>query len=72
MDPSEGFKIAIIPKERSFPRIIAIKLKDIAKKEARDAYNFYNAEKDLILWSDGSKLETGGVGAGITWKKNNT
>ena len=49
MDPSEGFKVAIIPKERSFPRTIAIKPKDIAEKEARDAYNFYNAKKDLIL-----------------------
>jgi hypothetical protein len=28
----------------------------------------YSTDSDLILWSDGSRLETGAVGAGIAWE----
>ena len=46
-----------------------IKPKDSAETEANNAYSVDKAESKLILWSDGSKLETGGVGAGIAWKR---
>ena len=48
-----------------------IKPKDIAETEARNVYNSRNAALELAIWTDGSKLDTGGVGAGITWKRDN-
>src|SRR5271156_5828740 len=72
IDPAEGCEIAKPPKDQIFPGNIVIKPKDIAETEARNAYNADNAALDLVIWSDGSKLDTGGVGAGIAWKRNNT
>jgi ribonuclease HI len=48
-----------------------IKPKDIAETEARNVYNSRNAALELAIWTDGSKLDTGGVGAGVTWKRDN-
>src|SRR5213078_1501995 len=70
IDPSEGCEIARPPKDHAFPGDIEIKPKDVAENEAKNAYN--NAALDLVVWSDGSKLETGGVGAGIAWKRGCT
>jgi hypothetical protein len=41
-----------------------IKPKDIAETEARNVYNSRNATLELAIWTDGSKLDTGGVGVG--------
>ena len=71
IDPSEGCEIARTPKDQVFPGNIVIKPKDIAETEARNIYNAHNAALELVIWSDGSKLDTGGVGAGITWKRDN-
>ena len=49
-----------------------IKPKDITELEAYTIYNADKAELDLIIWSDGSKLDIGGVGAGIVWKRGDT
>ena len=49
-----------------------IKPKDIAEIDARNVYNANSARSDLVLWSDGSKLNSGGVGAGIAWKEADT
>ena len=62
-DPSIGFEQAYSVKQREFSGNIIISEKDKAKKEANIHY------KGLILWSDGSKNKSGGVGAGVTWKK---
>jgi hypothetical protein len=51
-----------------FPGIIVIKPKDIAEKEARNIYKSDRVNSDLIIWSDGLKLETEGVGTGIALK----
>jgi hypothetical protein len=51
-----------------FPGTIVIKPKDITEKEARNIYKSDRVNSDLIIWSDGSKLETKGVGIGITLK----
>ena len=65
IDPSEGFERAIQPKGLVFPGDIIISSTETAKKEAEKAYV---TSTDLILWSDGSKLETETIGAGIVWK----
>lgn len=62
LDPLEGFEEAYIVKNLAFPGNIIISAKETAKLEAEKAY------KGLILWSDGSKLDSGAVGAGIAWK----
>ena len=49
-----------------------IKPKDAAESEARTAYNADRGGLDLIIWSDGSKLDIGGVRAGIVWKRGDT
>jgi hypothetical protein len=65
IDPSEGCETAKIPKGQAFSGNLVIKPKDIAETEARNAYKADRAGPNLIFWSDGSKLDTGGVGAGI-------
>ena len=65
IDPSEGFERAILPKELLFPGKVVIESKGKAEENARKAYS---TDSDLILWSDGSRLETGAVGAGIAWE----
>ena len=62
IDPSEGFERAIHPKESLFPGKTAIELREIVEKDAQKAYS---TNSDLILWSDGSRLEIGAIGAGI-------
>jgi len=47
-----------------------IQPKDTAESEARNAYNANRTS--LLIWSDGSKIDTGGVGAGIAWKQGNS
>jgi len=47
-----------------------IQPKDTAESEARNAYNANRTS--LLIWSDGSKIDTGGVGAGIVWKQGNS
>jgi hypothetical protein len=55
-----------------FPGAIVIKPKDIAEKEAKNIYKPDRVNSDLIIWSDGSKLETEGVGTGIALKQGKT
>ena len=62
IDPSEGFERAIHSKESLFPGKTAIEPREIIEKDARKAYS---TDLDLILWSDGSRLEIGAVEAGI-------
>jgi hypothetical protein len=72
IDPAEGCEIARIPKEIVFPGTIVIKPKDVAEKEARNIYKPDRVNSDLIIWSDGSKLETEGVETGIALKQGKT
>jgi hypothetical protein len=51
-----------------FPGTIVIKPKDIAEKEARNIYKPDKVNSNLIIWSDGSKLETEGIRTGIALK----
>jgi hypothetical protein len=55
-----------------FLGIIVIKPKDIAEKEARNIYKSDRVNSDLIIWLDGLKLETEGVGIGIALKQGKT
>lgn len=64
LDPSEGFEEAYTVKKLVFPGEIIISTKEIAELEAEMSYN------GLILWTDGSKLDSGASGAGITWKSS--
>jgi hypothetical protein len=60
IDPAEGCEIARLPKDQKFPGNIVIKPKEVAETEARNAYHTDNAALGLVIWSDGSKLDTGG------------
>jgi ribonuclease HI len=62
IDPSEGFEWTTTPQERVFPGEIHIHEAHRAEEEAR------RPQEGLALWSDGSRLESKAVGAGITWK----
>lgn len=65
IEPSEGFEIATTPKNREFLGKVIIE----PAKEAED--NAYKERKGLVLWTDGSRLESGAIGAGIAYKKAN-
>lgn len=64
LDSSEGFKEAHTVKKLIFPGKIIISTKEIAELEAKMPYN------GLILWTDGSKIDSGATGIGITWKSS--
>jgi hypothetical protein len=68
----EGCEIARIPKEIVFLGIIVIKPKDIAEKEAKNIYKLDRVNLDLIIWSDGLKLEIEDIGIGIALKQGKT
>ena len=65
LDSSEGFKEAYTAKQLVFPGKIIISSKEKAEIEAKRAYN------GLVLWSDGSKIDSEAIGAGIAWKSSN-
>jgi hypothetical protein len=60
INPLEGFERFNTPQEKSFPGQIHI------NKPLRAEEKAYKPRKGLVLWSDGSKLESKAVGAGIT------
>jgi hypothetical protein len=62
IDPSEGFERSNTPQEKVFPGQIHIDEPPRAEEEA------YKPREGLVLWSDGSRLESKAVGAGIAWK----
>jgi hypothetical protein len=62
IDPSEGFERSNTPQEKTFPGQIHIDEPLRAEEEA------YKPREGLVLWSDGSRLESKAVGAGIAWK----
>ena len=68
IDPSEGCETARSPKEKVFPGAIIIKPKKLAEEEAKNIYKPDRVNSDLIIWSDGSKLNIEGVGTGIALK----
>ena len=72
IDPADGCEIAKFPIESKFLGNIIIKPKGIAEKEAKNVYNTYKGGQNLIIWTDGSKLDKGGVGAGIAIKQGIT
>ena len=51
-------------KKLIFPREIIISSKEIAELEAEIPYN------GLILWTDGSRIDSGATGIGITWESS--
>jgi hypothetical protein len=62
IDPSEGFERSNTPQEKVFSGQIHIDEPPRAEEEA------YKLREGLVLWLDGSRLESKAVGAGITWK----
>ena len=64
LDSSEGFEEAFSVKKLVFPGKIIISSKEIAEFEAEMPYN------GLVLWTDGSKIDSGTSGAGIVWKSS--
>jgi hypothetical protein len=62
IDPSESVERSNTPQEKGFPGQIHIDEPPRAEEEA------YKPREGLVLWSDGSRLESKAVGAGITWK----
>jgi hypothetical protein len=59
LDPSEGFEITHWPKGQVFPGEIIINQAKEAETEARQPQN------GLVYWTDGSRLDTAAIGAGI-------
>jgi hypothetical protein len=55
-----------------FSGAIVIKPKDIAEEETKNIYKPEKANLDLIIWLDGSKLETESVRTGIALKQGKT
>jgi hypothetical protein len=62
IDPSEGFERSNTHQEKGFPGQIHIDKPHKAEEKA------YKPREGLVLWSDGSRLESKAVGAGIAWK----
>jgi hypothetical protein len=62
LDPSKGFEWSNTPQKKVFPGHIHID--EPPKAEER----IYKPRERLVLWLDGSKLESKAVGTGITWK----
>jgi hypothetical protein len=60
LDPSEGFEWSNTSQEEVFPEHIYIDEPPKAEEE------IYKPRERLILWSDGFRLESKAVGAGIT------
>jgi ribonuclease HI len=69
IDPAEGCEMARPPKDKTFPGTIIIKPKKTAEEEAKNIYRSDRTNSDLIIWSDGSKLDTERVGTGIALKQ---
>jgi hypothetical protein len=61
-DPSGGFEQTAEAYPGSFPGRIVVENTEEALKRAR------NIKGGLVLWSDGSRLENRGVGAGVAWR----
>ena len=62
VDPSNGFEEVVEIESRSFPGQIKVLDTEEALEQARQS------RPGLTLWSDGSRLEDGRVGAGIAWQ----
>ena len=62
VDPSGGFERTVETCSEAFPGEIVIKEAEEALRKVQEA------GQGLMLWSDGSQLENGRVGAGVAWK----
>ena len=62
IDPAYGVEPVIHQKPTEFPGKIIIQEAKTAISEAK------NDTSTLALWSDGSKVESGGAGAAVVWK----
>jgi ribonuclease HI len=62
VDPSGGFERTVETHSEVFPGKIVIQGAEEALRKAQ------GAGQGLVLWSDGSQLENGRVGAGVAWK----
>ena len=62
LDSSESFEEAFSVKKLVFSGKIIISSQETAELEAATPYN------GLILWTDGSKMDSGTSGAGIAWE----
>ena len=62
IDPAEGVEPVINVKHEEFPGRIIVQEPTTAILEAK------KDESDLVLWSDGSKLQSGKVSIAVVWK----
>jgi ribonuclease HI len=62
IDPSDGFEEVVEAQPSSFPGSIKVLDTEKAIDQAQQG------RPGLTLWSDGSRLEDGRVGAGVAWK----
>lgn len=62
IEPAEGVEPVIHLKPAEFSGRIIIQEPKVAIKEAKEDLS------DLTLWSDGSKLDSGGAGAAVVWR----
>ena len=63
-DPSGGFEETAMIAQGTFPGTIRV----LPMGEALEAARDISLEVGLCLWSDGSRLENGRVGAGVAWQ----
>ena len=62
IDPSGGFEQTVEAHPSSFPgKVVVLESKDALQQAQK-------SRPGLVLWSDGSRLENGQVGAGVAWK----
>ena len=66
IDPAEGVEPIVKTRPEPYPGVIVISLTEQALEEAREP------RLGLVLWSDGSRLEHGGVGAAAAWRQSST
>ena len=72
IDPAEGCELAKPLKKKAFPRAIVIKPKKATEEDIKIVYRPDRSNSDLVIWSDGSKLDSEGVGTGIALKQGET
>jgi ribonuclease HI len=65
IDPAEGVEPIVETRPDYFPGVIHVENTETATKTAKDP-----TQSGLVLWSDGSKLETGGTGAAVVWNRD--
>jgi ribonuclease HI len=65
IDPAEGVEPIVEIRPQYFPGNICIDDTATALKLAKQ-----KSTRGLTLWSDGSRLDHGGTGAGVAWKSN--